>query len=115
MSEIKHRIITQNPSDKFSIPIDGAFGGVLPNGNISIKFYTESVPIPTETVITVDTEKGEIISTQDNEDLSLTVIRDIVSSISLDTNKAKEIYIWLGRLINQSDLNRKEANNASNV
>ncbi len=115
MSEIKYRIITKKPADKFSTPVDGAFGGVLPSGDISINFYTESIPMPTETIIIFDSERGKIINTEQSEDVSRTVLRETVSSISLTSTKAKEIYIWLGQLINQSEINRKEANDASNL
>lgn len=114
MAEIKQKIITRKTPDLLNISVDGAFGGMLPNGKININFYTDSLPIPAETIIKYDTETKKI-ETKHSEDLTESVERQIVSSISFELTKAKEIHYWLGQIISEAILNRKEAENASNI
>lgn len=112
MSIIKHKIIAKKSSDIVNVTVDGAYGGLLSNGKLNLNFYTETLPIPNETTISYNTESN-LSETEHSDNIVGVFERQIVSSISFDLNKAKEVYLWLGEMIKQADIERKEGKDAS--
>ena len=81
--------------------VDGAVGGLAPNGNIQMAIYSERPPIPQQTTQIVN-EKGflaeEILKERKTRDA---VIRDLEANLIIDVNTAAQIVKWLQDKINQ--------------
>lgn len=77
-----------------NIHVDGAFGGITPQGGIHLALFSERTPIPSEVVLEFDSETGA------KEDKRERVQRDglvremeVGAILSIDT--AKNLGIWL--------------------
>jgi hypothetical protein len=80
--------------------INGAVGGINPQGEIVANFYLERGPIPNSTTFELTTENqlGKII--QNNpDDFQKSLIRFVECGIVLNLNSAKQINQWLAEQI----------------
>lgn len=86
----------------------GAYGGISPNGLISMAFYVERSPIPQKTVFSFDKEGKlgkELIDLKEGKE---GVIRELDCNILFDINTAKNIRNWLDNHIkNLEELEKK--------
>lgn len=83
--------------------VNGAFGGIGPQGEIIIHFYTERGAIPKQVDHTIDTDG--ILSApvkMEPDDYNQTFIRFIQSGIILDKRHATEIYNFLGKFLGET-------------
>ena len=77
---------------------DGAIGGPTPRGLIQINFYSERMPIPTQTVQPVTEGKlGEEI--KERRVSKEGVIRELEVGVIVDLSAAKTLLKWLGEKI----------------
>lgn len=80
--------------------INGAFGGINPQGEIVANFYLERIALPNSTThnIGADGIISEAIK-KDPEDLDDSCVRFVQSGIVLNLDTAKQIRDWLDRNI----------------
>ncbi len=78
-----------------TIRIDGAMGGVLPTGNISVTFWSERLPIPRVVVHEVTTEGTLGDPIPEKQEGKQGVIREIEVATVLDPIVALQISQWL--------------------
>lgn len=92
--------------------VNGAVGGVTPNGDIITNFFFDSMPIPEKIVnqINPDGSLGGVIAVEP-ENLDSTIIRHVCSGIVMNEENAKAIHAWLGNQI--SELENRKAYNAT--
>jgi hypothetical protein len=81
--------------------INGAVGGINPQGEIVANFYLERGPIPNSTTfeLTAENQLGNIINTNP-DDLQKSLIRFVECGIVLNLNSARQINQWLTEQIN---------------
>lgn len=99
-------------SDDYNpVYVNGAQGGVNPQGEIIANFYLERLALPTSQTqsITQEGTLGEVINTEP-EDLNKSFVRFVKNGIVMNLQSAKSIYNWLGGLIEQCE----KAQNAKN-
>lgn len=90
--------------------ITGAFGGILPSGDLSIEFYLERTPIPYETIQSL-TEEGKIdgdliVTSPDPTDFKIR--RTIKSGVIMNPTTAYNIYKWLKTKLLEMGVNESE-------
>lgn len=76
---------------------NGAYGGATPNKDIVMHFYNERPALPRETIVGFDTDGNSQIVKDTPEDP--TIIRYIVSGVTMNLSAAKQLYNWLGNII----------------
>ena len=84
--------------------VNGAFGGIGPQGEIIIHFYCERGAIPIKVNHEVDDE-GRVSApvSVKPDDLEESFVRCIQSGIILDRTHAVNLYNWLGRVLGESN------------
>lgn len=90
------------PSFK-SFTASGLIGGITPNGKIRMNFYEDLPQIPTNTLLTIDDEKGRIISDNSSFESEYNSIREVTHGITIDIDLARSMYSWLGDKIKEYD------------
>lgn len=82
--------------------INGAFGGILPTGELVVHFYMDRLPIPNETK-TIFSEDGVIEDnlTIDPEDFKIR--RVIKNGIIMSIDTAKSISDWLRGMVDDME------------
>jgi hypothetical protein len=89
--------------------VNGAFGGVNPQGEIVINFYFERAALPnSQTYEIVSKKLKEIESEREPRDLSDSFVRVVNTGIILDYRHAKIIYEWLGENIKKLESHTNE-------
>lgn len=81
--------------------VNGAQGGILPNGDLAINFYLERLPLPNEQDFEID-EKGTIGSNpvrNEPHNLESSMIRMVQSGVIMNSATAEALYNWLGQQI----------------
>lgn len=82
--------------------VDGAYGGITPQGILSLSFFAERFPIPKSTEFKVNQESGRIVSKiADSPDSKTGVIREYEAGIYMSLDTAKEIIKLLQTKIDQ--------------
>ncbi|MBP6821402.1 MAG: hypothetical protein KA368_07650 [Acidobacteria bacterium] len=91
------------------IHADGVWGGVTPNLNIQLAFYSERNPIPksVKQEFGHDGLPGEIIETDGRQG----IVREFDTSVVLSLEVAKAFHTWLGKKIEQADTIVKKVGN----
>ena len=80
---------------------NGAYGGVSGNGDIVMHFYSERPALPRETEVEfLDDGTSRIIEDPSNMP---TIIRYIVSGITMNLESAKQLNSWLSGLIETAE------------
>jgi len=95
MNQIKCKYIFEDNYNP--IYINGAQGGINPQGEIVINFYLERNALPVSQTFGIDNEKisaPEIES--EPSDLENSFVRVIENGIIMNYQTAKEIHKWLG-------------------
>ena len=84
--------------------VNGAFGGIGPQGEIVIHFFCERGAIPYKVKHTLD-DNGKLgkLVTVKPEDIENLFVRYIQSGIILDREHALNIYNWLGTVLGESN------------
>ncbi len=80
--------------------VNGAYGGINPQGEIAVNFYVERSPIPRTEIYSLN-EDGSLDSPIEIEPENHTqnIIRFIETGILLNLENAKKIHQWLGQHI----------------
>lgn len=92
-------------SDDYNpVYVNGAQGGVNPQGEIVANFYLERLALPNSQtqVVTPEGKLGGVIKS-DPEDLNQSFVRFIKNGIIMNLQSAKSIHTWLGGLIEQCE------------
>lgn len=76
---------------------NGAYGGATPNKDIVMHFYNERPALPRETIVGFDSNGNSQVLKDTPEDP--TIIRYIVSGVTMNLSAAKQLYAWLGNII----------------
>lgn len=80
--------------------VNGAYGGVNPQGEIVINFYFERAALPySQTYEVKGNELTEVEAEREPRDISDSFVRFVSTGIILDYRHAKNIYEWLGENI----------------
>ena len=84
--------------------VNGAFGGVGPQGEIIIHFFCERGAIPYEVQQTVD-DNGLLSDPTSVEptDFDQTFVRIVQSGIIMDRAHALSVYKWLGGILGETN------------
>ncbi len=78
--------------------VNGAFGGISPQGEFIINFYLERVAIPNSQTFEFENGKllNEITDEREPKDHEQSLVRVVENGVIMDYNHAKEIHRWLG-------------------
>lgn len=89
----------KNP-DCSEIIVDGAFGGLTPNGRISMAVYTERLPVPK---IVVHEVKNGLLGPEliDKRQGLENYVRIIEAVLHMELSTAKTVHEWLGGRIQE--------------
>jgi hypothetical protein len=99
MTESKEQITQITVHNKVSanytqVHVDGAFGGITPQGLLNLSFYAERAPIPKSSDFKVEDNKvGELIS--DSEDSKKGILREFEFGIYMTPPVAKALIVLL--------------------
>lgn len=85
--------------------VDGAYGGLCPNGNIYMELFVERLPTPQQVthVLKKDGTLGERKDTKGREGM----IREIESGLVMDVVTATRLRDWLSEKIDQANLKHR--------
>jgi hypothetical protein len=75
-----------------TIHVDGAFGGVTPQGKISISFYSERFPIPQSTTHTL---VGTKLSPEKHRETKNGIIREVEVNCTMDVANLEALVEFL--------------------
>ena len=96
------------------INVDGAHGGITPQGKINLNFFAERFPIPKSTVFEV--ENNKICSKiSDSEDSKKGIIREYHFGVYMNLETARGLSLWLQERINQLDMIIKGKQNGTDT
>lgn len=93
-------VFDENYNPKY---VNGAFGGVNPQGEINLNFYMERFAIPKKEKLEIDDESKVTNVTHEPADVESRFIRFIQCGITMNRERAQEIYSFLGDLLSQSE------------
>ena len=79
--------------------ISGVHGGISPQGELVVNFFSERHPIPRRTVHEIS--KEGVLGQEISRDTEESIIRDIFFGISITPKTAKMIAEWLMTQINK--------------
>lgn len=99
LKKIKFKyIFNQQYNPKY---VNGAFGGIGPQGEIIINFYMERAALPNAQTFSLENDQvsEEIIEDREPEDHPHSFVRFVENGVVLDYKNAKEIHRWLGEHI----------------
>lgn len=90
-----------------SVHVDGAFGGLSPNGNIHCSVFNERMPIPQTTDHTIS-EDGTVSSPTEFEGKT-GIVREIDVDLVLSIPVARELIDWLNLRIKEFEVAAKRS------
>ena len=82
------------------IYINGAFGGRSARGEIILHFFSEENTLPTSERYLIDDGNISLKQSEDQKDIK--VIRRVNCGIIMTEKSAKEVYEWLGKVLEGS-------------
>lgn len=85
--------------------VDGAYGGLCPNGNIYMEFFVERLPTPKK-VTHVLNDNGTLGSPKSHEGKE-GMVREIESGLVMDVVTAARLRDWLSDKIDQANLKHR--------
>lgn len=87
-----------------TIHVDGAIGGLTPNGFLHIAFYAERAAIPQSTTLKVnpDGSLGDELAREGKDG----VVRQMETDIIVNENTARNIKVWLDQKLEEFELRR---------
>jgi hypothetical protein len=85
--------------------VDGAYGGLCPNGNIYMELFVERMPTPKQEtfVLNPDGKLGPELNREGKQGM----IREIESGIVMDVITAIRLRDWLSEKIDQANLKHR--------
>ncbi|OGS35865.1 MAG: hypothetical protein A2293_07360 [Elusimicrobia bacterium RIFOXYB2_FULL_49_7] len=75
------------------VSVDGAHGGISPQGKININFFAERFPIPKSSSIEV--QENKVVKVTDSDDSKIGIIREFHFGAYMSADTAKGIATWL--------------------
>ena len=102
MSTVKFKFVFEDSYNP--VYCNGAFGGLQPNGEIVLHFYTERRPLPRADIREIS-DNGSFTETARFEptDFSNTIIRFVQNGIIMNKDTAKSLHSWLGSIIEEME------------
>jgi hypothetical protein len=94
------------------ISIDGAFGGITPQGKINLNFFSERLPIPKSSTFEIS-ENKVIKKISDSPDSKKGIIREYSFGVYMNLETAKGIGLWLKEQVEKLESAQKEVANDS--
>jgi len=91
------------------VHVDGAHGGVTPDGNIFFSAYSQRAPIPQITTHKVDAEGSVAEEIREERITKDGIVREVEVGIMMDIATAESLHKWLGEKIEASKELRKKA------
>lgn len=85
--------------DFVSSYVNGCYGGKTPKGEILINFFKEEPPLPSSETYEIGS-KGQLSKVVSVESDNESMIRNIECSVIMSEESAREIYEWLGHVLN---------------
>lgn len=82
--------------------VNGAFGGVNPQGEINLNFYMERFAIPKTEKLEINEVNTITNITHEPEDVENRFIRFIECGIIMNKERAQEIYEFLGDILSKN-------------
>lgn len=93
--------IIYNKKPDFSLKyVNGAVGGLGPQGEIFINFFCEKMAISEENFEILDKTRINLPK-EELEDTKI-IVRDIETGVIMNRDRAMELYTWLGKNLNQN-------------
>lgn len=88
------------PDDYNPLYVNGAFGGISPQGEITCNFFMDRLPLPKSETYSVD-EKGVIRDRvqEKSEEQNYQVVRYVQSGVIMNLDCAKRVNVWLTQQI----------------
>lgn len=106
--EINNKKITvfnKISSNYRELHVDGAYGGITPKGLFNMNFYAERLAIPKATDFKI--LKGKLEKIIDSTDSKSGIIREFETGIYMTIDSAREIYKWMGEILENFETNQK--------
>lgn len=97
-------------SDDYNpVYVNGAQGGINPQGEIVANFYLERLALPTSQTQELNPEGrlGNVVASEP-ADLNNSFVRFVENGIIMNLETAKSIHSWLGGLISQRENTLKQ-------
>ncbi|MGY6742542.1 MAG: DUF3467 domain-containing protein [Cecembia sp.] len=87
--------------------VNGAFGGMGPQGEFVVNFYLERVALPNSQTFEIQEGKliREIVEERKPADHEQSLVRVVENGIIMDYQHAKEIHRWLGEHLKNFEQN----------
>jgi hypothetical protein len=95
------KIRWQQPEDLKHLPVNGAIGGALPDGSISVLFYSERPSIPNMTIHPLLGDRVDLGKASEEKDTHLT--RTVQANVLMTPHAARQIGEWLLRKADDAD------------
>lgn len=86
-----------------TVPADGAIGGMTPQGQFHIGFYSERVPIPKETVHEVSAEGALGPEIRSKRQALVGIVRELQVDIVLSVPEARVLRDWLDAQVGHAE------------
>jgi len=85
--------------------VNGAIGGITPQGEIVINFYLERFPLPNTEIFEV-TEEGKLAEKKsvDPEDYARSLVRQVTHGVVLNLKTARQVHEWLRQQIEAAEM-----------
>ena len=77
-------------------PVDGAYGGITPNGGIHLNFFTERHAIPQK--ITVELQDG-VVGRELDKDGKKGIVRELEVGLSMDLKTAIVVRDFMNKMV----------------
>ena len=81
------------------VHVDGAHGGITPNGNIFFSAYSQRQPIPQITTQKVEPDGSITEEIREERVVKDGIVREVEVGIMMDASTAESLHKWLGEKI----------------
>lgn len=81
------------------VHVDGAHGGITPNGNIFFSAYSQRAPIPQITTQKVEADGSITEEIREERVVKDGIVREVEVGIMMDAATAEALHKWLGQKI----------------
>ncbi len=78
--------------------VNGCYGGKSPKGEIVLNFFKEGYSVPESETYDID-GNGKLGNRLSTEPTDLSIVRDIDCGVIMSEQTAREIYEWLGHVL----------------
>lgn len=82
-----------------TIHVDGAVGGLTPNGHIQLAVYNERHPIPTKIVRNIDIEANSVEELRAEREVRSGIVHELEANLMLTPDVAMRVHMLLGEFI----------------